>query len=212
MKILLATTNEAKIRYYGDRLKEKGINLVTLRDLKIDVDVDEDGHDPIENAIIKAKAYNKISHLPTIALDDGLFFEGVPEEIQPGTHVRRIDGKRLNDLEMIEYYTRLVDCYGVDGKLLGYFLKGIAIVDQDSVYTSSRKSPRLFTNRQSKVVVDGYPLDSIQMIPSLNKFKSELTKEEEVATIDQGNNEIFAFLLQTICQMETDSSKMLVRS
>ena len=101
MRILLATTNEAKIHYYGERLKEKGIDLVTLRDLKIDVDVDENGSDPVENAVIKARAYNEISHLPTIALDDGLFFDGVPKELQPGTHVRRIGGRRLNDAEMM---------------------------------------------------------------------------------------------------------------
>lgn len=212
MRILLATTNEAKIHYYGERLKEKGIDLVTLRDLKIDVDVDENGSDPVENAVIKARAYNEISHLPTIALDDGLFFDGVPKELQPGTHVRRIGGRRLNDAEMIDYYIGLVNQYGVDGKLPGYFLKGIAIVDQDNVYTSTRKSERLFTSQQSKTVVEGYPLDSIQIILSLNKFKSELTREEEAATIDSGNCAIFEFLLETIRKMESDSSKMLVRS
>ena len=41
MKYLLATTNKAKIRYYGTKLKEKGIDIVTLNDLNVDVDVDE---------------------------------------------------------------------------------------------------------------------------------------------------------------------------
>ena len=30
MKILLATTNKAKIRYYGNKLKQKGIDIVVL--------------------------------------------------------------------------------------------------------------------------------------------------------------------------------------
>lgn len=73
MKILLATTNKAKIRYYGNKLKQKGIDIVTLEELGITCDVDETGNNPIENAVIKAKAYYEISHIPTIALDDGLF-------------------------------------------------------------------------------------------------------------------------------------------
>jgi len=211
MKILLATTNDAKIKYYGTRLEEKGIDLVTLKDLKIDIDVDETGKDPIENAVIKARAYNEISHLPTIAIDDGLFLENVPEEIQPGTHVRRIGNKRLNDQEMIEYYINLVNQYGIDGKLDGYFLKGVAIVDKDHTYTFDFKSYRHFTNRQSKLLDKGYPLDSIQIVPPLNKFKCELTKEEEEATLGMEKIEIFAFILKTIKEIEKENSKNLVK-
>ena len=97
MKYLFATTNKAKIRRYGVGLIKKGLKIVTPNDLNIDIDIDENGNSPIENAIIKATEYNKISNLPTIAMDDGLFFYNVPDEIQPGTHVRRINGKRLND-------------------------------------------------------------------------------------------------------------------
>ena len=88
MKYLLATTNKAKIRYYGKKLKEKGIDIITLNDLDIDIEVDETGKNPVENAVIKATAYNNLSKIPTITLDEGLFLEGVPNEVQPCTHVR----------------------------------------------------------------------------------------------------------------------------
>ena len=117
MKYLLATTNKAKIRYYGTKLREQGVEIVTLEDLNIKCNVDETGKNPIENAIIKASAYNQISGMPTIALDEGLFLKGVPDHIQPGTHVRRVNGKRLNDIEMIEYYIDLVNKYGENGIL-----------------------------------------------------------------------------------------------
>ena len=99
MRYLFATTNKAKIRRYGTKLIEKGIELLTLDDLNIDVDIDENGNNPIENAIIKATTYNKISDMVTIAMDDGLFLYNVPDEVQPGTHVRRVNGKRLDDKE-----------------------------------------------------------------------------------------------------------------
>ncbi len=211
MKYLLATTNKAKIRYYGTKLREHGIEIVTLKDLNIECDVDETGKNPIENAIIKASAYHKISGMPTIALDEGLFLESVPDNIQPGTHVRRVNGKRLNDIEMIKYYIDLVNKYGENGTLKGYFLKGVAIVNQNNTYTFEYKANRCFTNKQSKIIDEGYPLASIQIISSLNKFKSELTEEEEKSTMDVEQKDIFEFILNTISTIEQDQTKKLVK-
>lgn len=202
MKYLLATTNKAKIRYYGTKLKEKGLDIVTLNDLNIEIDVDETGKNPIENAVIKATEYNKLSNIPTIALDERLFLDGVPDEIQPGTHVRRVNGRRLDDNEMIDYYTSLVNQYGVNGKLRGYFLKGVAIVNGNDIFTFEYKANREFTNKKSEIIDDGYPLASIQIIESVGKFKSELTEEEEKNTMDVEQKDIFDFILNTITSME----------
>lgn len=211
MKYLLATTNKAKIRYYGTKLKEKEIDILTLNDLNIDVDVDETGKNPTENAVIKASVYNKISGIPTIALDEGLFFDGIPDEIQPGTHVRRVNGKRLNDKEMIEHYISLVNKYGTNGNLLGYFLKGVAIVNGEDTYTFECKANREFTNQQSSTIDEGYPLASIQIIRSIGKFKSELTEEEERQTMDVEQKDIFDFIVNTINTIEQNDNKELAR-
>lgn len=207
MKYLLATTNKAKIRYYGTKLQEQGIEIVTLKDLNIECDIDETGKNPIENAIIKASAYHKLSGMPTIALDDGLFLENVPDNIQPGTHIRRVNNKKLNDIEMIEYYINLVNKYGENGTLKGYFLKGVAIVNQDNTYTFDYKCNRCFTNKQNENIEEGYPLNSIQIISSLNKFKSELTEDEEKNTMDMEQKDIFEFILNTISTIEQDQTK-----
>ena len=211
MKYLLATTNKAKIRRYASNLKNNGIDIITLNDLNIDVDIDENGKNPVENALIKARAYNQMTNMPTIAIDDGLFFYNVPDEIQPGTHVRRVNGKRLNDNEMIEHYISLVNKYGTDGELTGYFKKGVAFVDGKNTYTFEHKSSRKFTNRQSKIIDEGYPLASIQMVESIGKFKSELTKEEEEHIMQAERNEICKFILDTINKIEKDEEKEIER-
>ena len=41
--------------------------------------------------------------IPTIGMDNNLFIEELPEEKQPGTYVRRVNGKELSDEEMILY-------------------------------------------------------------------------------------------------------------
>ena len=204
MKYLFATTNKAKIRRYGTRLIENGIEILTLDDLNIDVDINENGNNPIENAIIKATAYNKMSNMVTIAMDDGLFLYNVPDEVQPGTHVRRVNGKRLDDKEMIEHYISLVNKYGTNGELLGYFTKGVAIVNGDDIYKFEHKSDRKFTNKQSKIIDEGYPLASIQIVQPFGKFKSELTKEEESLVMNIEQKNILSFILDTINTIEVN--------
>ena len=204
MKYLFATTNKAKIRRYGTRLIENGIEILTLDDLNIDVDINENGNNPIENAIIKATSYNKMSNMVTIAMDDGLFLYNVPDEVQPGTHVRRVNGKRLDDKEMIEHYISLVNKYGTNGELLGYFTKGVAIVNGDDIYKFEHKSDRKFTNKQSKIIDEGYPLASIQIVQPFGKFKSELTKEEESLVMNVEQKNILSFILDTINTIEVN--------
>lgn len=202
MKVLFATTNEAKIKYYVTRLKEKNIDVVTLNDLGIKIDVEEHGDTPEQNAIIKAIEYNRISGIPTISMDDGLYLVGVPDAIQPGVNVRRVNSSVLNDEEMLEYYINLVEEYGKDGLLKGFFRKGIAIVDGENTNSFSRDSDRLFINDCSEKINKGYPLASIQWIDEVGKFKSELTRSEEEKVLDPEHEDIFKFLLSKIEKLE----------
>lgn len=202
MKILFATTNPAKVKRYVPLLEKKGYEVVTLKDLNIETDVEENGNTPRENAIIKAKTYQKISKLPTIAVDDALFLENVPDTLQPKTNVRRVNGKRLNDEEMLKHYTNLVKEYGKQGKLNGYFLKGIAIATDEKIESFETKSTRCFSNTRCDKVNEGYPLASIQWIEELNKYKAELTKEEEDNIMAQEQKEILGFIESKIDKLK----------
>ena len=137
-EVLFATTNPAKIKSYEGKLKEKGIKLKTIKDLNINIEIEENGKNAIENACIKAKTYYDITKIPTIGMDNNLFIEELPEEKQPGTHVRRINGKYLTDDEMIEYYTKLVKEYG--GKLTAKWVYGMAVYNEKGkkTYTWSK--------------------------------------------------------------------------
>ena len=108
MKVLFATTNPAKVNKYKEALEQKGIELITLKDLDVKLPIVESGKNAIENAYIKAKTYYDATKIPTIGMDNNLFIEDLPEEKQPGTYVRRVNGKELNDEEMIKHYTKLV--------------------------------------------------------------------------------------------------------
>lgn len=178
MKVLFATTNPAKVRRYKDALEEKEIELITIKDLDFKLDIEENGKDAIENAYIKAKAYYDATKIPTIGMDNSLFIEELPSEKQPGTYVRRVNGKELNDDEMIEYYTNLAKKYG--GKLTAKWIFGMAICDNNGVKNYSwTKDHFYFVDKPSKERNPGYPLESISVIPEFNKYAVELNEEEK---------------------------------
>ena len=178
MQVLFATTNPAKVKKYRDLLKEKGIELVTIKDLDFKLDIDENGKDAIENAYIKAKTYYDKTKIPTIGMDNNLFIEELPEEKQPGTHVRRINGKELNDDEMIKYYTNLVkENYG---KLTAKWVYGMVICSDNGVNKFSwSKDHFYFVDKPCEKRNPGYPLDSITIVPEFNKYLAELTEEDK---------------------------------
>lgn len=107
-KVLFATGNESKVKRFSKGLKEKGIEIITIKDIKKEIEIEENGKNAMENALIKARAYKEVVDIPVFAMDDNLYIENVPIEKQPGMYVRRVNGKRLSDEEMIEYYSNLL--------------------------------------------------------------------------------------------------------
>ena len=73
MKVLFATSNETKAKRFSKGLSEKGIEVITLKDIDIDIEVEENGENAIENALIKARAYSKLVDIPVFAMDDNLY-------------------------------------------------------------------------------------------------------------------------------------------
>lgn len=198
MKVLFATTNLAKVRKYKEKLKENGIELITINDLNFKLDIDENGKNAIENAYIKAKTYYDVVKIPTIGMDNCLFIEELQEEKQPGTHVRRINGKELKDDEMIEYYTNLVKQYG--GKLTAKWVYGMVICNgkETKEYTWS-KGDFYLVSRPCKERNPGYPLDSISVMPENNKYWLELTDEEKLKSKEEDNKDkVVEFIINNI--------------
>ena len=198
MKVLFATTNPAKVKKYKDLLAEKGIELITIKDLDFKLPIDENGKNAIENAYIKAKTYYDRTKIPTIGMDNNLFIEELPEEKQPGTHVRRINGKELNDEEMIEYYTNLVEENG--GKLTAKWVYGMVICSRKGVnkFTWS-KDHFYFVDKPCEKRNPGYPLDSISVMPESNKYWLEYPEEYRKQYNEKDNvEEVVQFIVNSV--------------
>lgn len=198
MKLLFATTNPAKIKRYADVLINDGIEVLTLKDLNINIKVAETGKDALENAELKAKAYFEVSKIPTIAIDDTLYIEGIPEDKEPGTHVRRVGNKELTDDEMLEYYTSLVKEYG--GKLIANWVYGLVIYNgkEAKKYSWSNDDFYLVATPCKKRNI-GYPLDSISIDKRFNKYFAELTDSEKKSKNNNNNDaNAIKFIIENI--------------
>lgn len=197
-KVLFATTNLAKIEKYKEKLEEKGVQLISINDLNIRLEIEESGKNAIENAHIKAKPYYEKTKMPTIGMDNCLFIEELPEEKQPGTHVRRINGKELNDEEMIEYYTKLAKEY--NGKLTAKWVYGMVLYSEKGATEYSwSKSNFYLIDKPCEKRNPGYPLDSISVIPETNEYWLEMTKEQMEKNKEKDNiDEIIKFIVNNI--------------
>ena len=181
MKVLFATGNQSKINRFKEGLEKHNIQLLSLKDLNMDLDIEENGKTAIENALIKARAYYNKLHMPVIGMDDTLYLEGVPEEDQPGLYVRRVNGKTLTDEEMIEHYTSLVKKYGENGKLNCKWVYGMAVINEygdENTYSWS-KDDFYMTDTRADKRNPGYPLNSISKYKQLDKYFTDVTEEDK---------------------------------
>ena len=196
MKVLFATTNPAKVKRYVGKLQNKGIEVLTLKDINLKLEVEETGKDAIENAYLKAKAYFEATGIVSIGLDNNLFIEELPKEKQPGTHVRRVGGKELTDEEMIQYYTNLVKENG--GKLTAKWVYGMVIYNgkEPKQYTWA-KDHFYFVDKPCDKRTPGYPLDSISIMPEYNKYFVELTQEEKNHNINS-EDDVIDFMVKSL--------------
>lgn len=116
----------------------------------------------------------------TMAMDDTMYIDDIPEDKQPGVFVRRINGKRLNDEEMINYYTNLVKIYGKNGKLNTKWILGMAIIKDGKISTYTNITEEYYlVDTPAKEMKEGYPLSSILINKKLNKYDVYLTEEDK---------------------------------
>lgn len=192
MKILLATHNASKLERYKKILGVIDfIELISLKDLGITKKVDEDYETNVENALHKAREYGKISGFITVAIDEAVMTNFLPDNEQPGIYARRFSKNKneLTDEEVVEAWREIFEIYPQDDKqfiwnfAVAYFnpknnCKEVRCVENilyRAKYFSSCKS-------------NGYPM-SIFLSPVKNGIPNiEIAEKEK----DKKDREVFA--------------------
>jgi 8-oxo-dGTP diphosphatase len=167
MRLVYGTTNKAKLDFMKRRVESLDVEIVSLTGVDApSLEIDESGNDPLENARIKALAYYRVLHMPVFSCDSGLYIDGLDDRRQPGVHVRDIDGNRLDDQGMIEYYSALAAKRG--GRLTARWRNGICLVmDESRVYEymgeDIASEPFYLVSKPHSQRRDGFPLDSLSV-------------------------------------------------
>ena len=143
MKLLYGTTNRAKLDAMKKALAGLPIELIGLGDLSGPLPkIEEDGATPLENAQRKVRAYYEAFGIPVFSCDSGLYFDEVQPQEQPGIYVRRVNGRELNDEEMIWHYAQLAQQHG--GQLTARYKNAICLIlNADNCFSSI--DPSLWT-------------------------------------------------------------------
>lgn len=167
MRLLYATQNCAKLHHMQDMLRGSKIEIVGLNDPGIaPLQVAETGNESLQNARIKAHAYYHILRTPVFACDSALEIKGLAPRKQPGVNVRRVNGKTLDDGQMLEHYAALAKRFG--GQVQARYKNAICLVyAADRVYEydgediGGESFYLVSTPHQTRI--SGFPLDSLSV-------------------------------------------------
>lgn len=105
MKLAIATNNQHKLQEIKAILGDSFDQLLSLKDLGIDVDVEETGSTLEENALIKARAILALANIPTLADDTGLMVDAL--DGAPGVYSARYAGPEHDDAKIARSFSRI---------------------------------------------------------------------------------------------------------
>jgi XTP/dITP diphosphohydrolase len=179
MRLLLATTNQGKLKELRKILGDEGFELLGLGDWA--TEVEETGQTFVENALLKARYFHQVSGLVTIADDSGLEIAALNG--QPGIYSARYAGIGATDLDRI---IKVLDEIREvpDEKRMARFVCVAAIVWQggERTFTGEARGQLLRELRGE----NGFGYDPIFCYPPLGKTFAELNDEEKAAVSHRG--------------------------
>ena len=185
-RLLIATTNFAKLAEYRVLLRGFPLDLVSLDEADITETPIENGASFAENALIKARFYFARSGMPTLADDGGLEIEALGGE--PGVRSHRWLGETGSDDESLvkEVMRRMT---GIEsGRRAARIKAAVALVYYRAGAVRERTAEAaldgIIAESAYPSIRPGFPYRSVLFIPALGRYVAELGEEAE-ATISQ---------------------------
>lgn len=173
-ELILATNNAHKLKEVREILSPHKITVYGLNDLNLKPeDVSENADNYFGNALIKAKAVQKLTTMPIIADDSGLEIEAMDN--QPGLHS-----------------ARYASMHGGHEKAIKVILENLKMKDNrkarfvcDIVLLNEEEKPLLFEGIAKGHIAEqpfgegGFGYDPIFVSDELNKTYAEMNREEK---------------------------------
>ena len=192
MKFVLATHNPKKLKEMSEILSSLGVEVVSPKELGIDLEVEETGTTFGENAMLKAKAICEAANLPAIADDSGLCVEALNGG--PGVYSARYGGEGLDDKGR---YQLLLNSMRGQTTRAAYFASAIACAfpNGDTIEAEGQVDGTIAFAPMGE---GGFGYDPVFFYPPMKKTFGQMTAEEKHAISHRGKAlEVFVEKLAT---------------
>ena len=174
-RIVFATGNAGKVKEIQMILADMGMEVVSMKEAGITIDIEEDGKTYEENALIKARAVAAYTKDIVMADDSGLEIDYLNGE--PGIYSARYLGEdtsyRVKNANLIERLTGVPD-----EQRTARFVCAIAAVLPDGTELTTRATIEGRIDYEEKGS-NGFGYDPIFYVPQFGKTTAELTEEQK---------------------------------
>ena len=178
--IVVASTNEGKIREFRQMLEPRGYTVKSLADFDDMPEIEENGTTFAENAVIKAEAVTKRYGIMAVSDDSGLEIDAFDK--QPGVHSARWLG---HDTPYSEKNRIILEkMKGIENRTCRYVCAiAISRPDQESiVFEDTVECTIAFAPSGT----NGFGYDPIIFYPPYGKTMADMTKDEKNAISHRG--------------------------
>lgn len=176
MKIIFATGNQGKMKEIRMVMEDLGMEILSMKEAGLDMEIEENGTTFEENALIKARAIaDRAEDAIVLADDSGLEVDYLNKE--PGVHSSRYMGEDTSYDIKNQHIMDLLG--GVDGeKRSARFVCTIAAVFPDGKEQVVRATIEGRIAKESKGS-NGFGYDPIFFVPEFGCTTAELTLEQK---------------------------------
>lgn len=172
-EIIVASTNEGKIREIKAMLDQIGIEVKSLKDIfDEDIDIEENGKTFKENAFIKAQTICDRIHKPVLADDSGLEVNAL--DGGPGIYSARFMGHDTSYDVKNQYIIDAVK--GKDRGARFVCAMALCIPDEEPILIEEYFNGEINDKIEGE---NGFGYDPIFYVPELHKTSAMLTLEEK---------------------------------
>lgn len=182
-KIIFATGNKDKVKEIQMILADLGVEVITMKDAGISIDIEENGATYEENAMIKARAVAAYTDAIVMADDSGLEIDYLNKE--PGVYSARYMGEdtsyRIKNANLISRLDGVPD-----EKRTARFVCAIGAVLPDGTELTTRGTIEGIIGYEEKGA-NGFGYDPIFYVPEFGKTTAELSEEEKNQVSHRGN-------------------------
>lgn len=174
-RIIFATGNAGKIKEINMIMADTGMQVISMKEAGISIDIEEDGSTYEENAMIKARAVAAYTDDIVLADDSGLEIDYLNKE--PGVYSARYMGEdtsyRIKNANLMERLNGVPD-----ENRTARFVCAIAAVLPDGRELTTRATIEGRIGYEEKGE-NGFGFDPIFYVPEFGKTTAELSEEEK---------------------------------